>query len=85
MERCTVAERARATTNTASGITLDLLVGDLFRVLDAVDIEKCVLAANRPVRPSSSKLRFSRPTRFEGRRSMPGPGADRQPDLHPNG
>lgn len=30
-----------------------------FRVLDALDIEKCVLAGNRRVRPSSSTLRFS--------------------------
>jgi pimeloyl-ACP methyl ester carboxylesterase len=55
-----------ATVTTAQRITLELLVGDLFRVLDALNIESCTLAGESAGAAIVLEAALRRPERFDG-------------------
>jgi pimeloyl-ACP methyl ester carboxylesterase len=55
-----------ATVNRAPTITLDLLVGDLFRVLDALEIDTCILAGESAGACIAMEAALRQPQRFIG-------------------
>lgn len=55
-----------ATLNRAATITFDLLVNDLFRVLDALEIERCVLAGESAGACVVLEAALRQPERFSG-------------------
>ena len=55
-----------ATRHSAPAITFDLLVGDLFRVLDALNIDTCVLAAESMGAMVALEAALRHPERFTG-------------------
>jgi pimeloyl-ACP methyl ester carboxylesterase len=55
-----------ATVNRASPITFELLVDDLFRVLDHLDVERCVLAGESSGALVVLEAALRQPQRFEG-------------------
>ena len=55
-----------ATISTAPEITLELLVGDLFRVLDALRVEKCILAGESAGAAIVLEAALRQPARFDG-------------------
>ncbi len=55
-----------ATRSTAPGITMELLVSDLFRVLDALEIDTCVLAAESMGAMVALQAVLLNPDRFSG-------------------
>jgi pimeloyl-ACP methyl ester carboxylesterase len=55
-----------ATVNKASNITFELLVSDLFRVLDAMKVEQCVLAAESSGACIALEAALRDPSRFQG-------------------
>jgi pimeloyl-ACP methyl ester carboxylesterase len=55
-----------ATVNRAPAITFELLVGDLFRVLDALSIDKCVLAGESAGACTVLEAALRDPSRFSG-------------------
>jgi pimeloyl-ACP methyl ester carboxylesterase len=55
-----------ATINHAPAITFELLVGDLFRVLDALAVDRCVLAAESSGACIALEAALRNPSRFRG-------------------
>ncbi|MDQ6831966.1 MAG: alpha/beta hydrolase, partial [Chloroflexota bacterium] len=65
-------------------ITAEALLDDLFRVMDALDVERCVLGGFSAGSSTALRAVLARPERFEGLVLMNGSAGIRSPDTTPS-